>query len=77
MELEVLVKKHLAVFDVVDVGTHLIHAVGGGDADHVVDTRLAENAIDKVDGLVASVAQEDVLSKYALDLRQPVFQFPL
>ena len=77
MQLEVLVKQNLTALDVVDVGTHLVHAVGGCDAHYVVAPWLAENAEGQVDGLVAAVAEEDVLGRHALDLLQHGFQFTL
>lgn len=77
LELEIRVELHLAVLHVVDIGTDLIHAVGRLDGHHVVDARTAERPERKVDGLVAAVAQEDMLGRYLLDTPDQSLQFPL
>jgi hypothetical protein len=69
MQLEVSVQENLTTLDVVDVSAHLVHAVGRDYAYHVVATGFAEDAVGQVDGLVAAVAQKDVLGRntfYAL-----------
>jgi hypothetical protein len=53
-----LVEQHLAVFHIVCVGCHLIHAIGRFYRHHVIDLRLAESAVYEVDGLIAAVAEE-------------------
>ena len=75
--LVVLVEIDCAVIDIVDVGTHLIHTVGGCNGHHVVHARVAEDAIDQVDGLIASVAKEDVLNRNILDRRNDLLEFLL
>ena len=74
---KLLVEQHGAILHVVDVGTHLVHAVGGLDGHHVVDAGLAEAAVGQVDGLVAAVAQEDALGGHALHLGYLCLQLQL
>ena len=55
-DLVLFVEQHRAIFDIVDVGTHLIHAIGRLDGHHIVFTGIAETTVGQIDGLVASVA---------------------
>ena len=77
MHLEVVVQQDATVLHVVDVGTHLIHAVRRLDGHHVVTPRLAEDAVSQVDGLVAAVAQEYHVLGHALHLLQQLLQLAL
>ena len=74
IEQETFVEAHRSILHIVDVGTYAIHAVGGFDSHYIVNLRFGEAAIHEVDGLVAAVAEEDVLSRYALHLRQFVLE---
>lgn len=77
MHLEVVVQQDATVLHVVDVGTHLIHAVCRLDGHHVVTARLAEDAVSQVDGLVAAVAQEYHVLGHALHLLQQLLRLAL
>ena len=77
MHLIVLVEQHGAILDVVDVGTYLVHAVGGLDGYDIVFSRFTEDAIGQVDGLVAAIAQENHLCRDAFLFGYLLFQFTL
>ena len=53
---ETIVEQNLAAFNIVNVCTNLVHAVGGCYAHYVVASRFTEDAIRKINGLVATVA---------------------
>ena len=72
-----VVQKYWPVFHVIDVGTYLVHAVGGFDGHHIVNLRTGETAIDQVDGLVAAIAKENLLWLYPLVLGYQFFHIPL
>ena len=72
-----LVEQHCAILYVVDIGTHLVHAVGGLDGHYVIHARLAETAVGQVDGLVATVAQEYALGGHSLYLRDGCLELEL
>ena len=63
--------------DVVDVGGDAVHAVGRGDRDGVVDAGAAEDAVGEVDGLVAAVADEDLLPAHSFQGGDALFQILL
>ena len=75
--LELFVEQHRTVLHVVDVGTDLVHTVGGLDGNDIVAAGLTEDAVGQVDGLVATVAEEDVLLANALHLSQGCLQLEL
>ena len=66
--LEAFFKTYGAVFHIVDVGAYLIHTVGWLYCHHVVNLGFGEAAIHQVDGLVASVAEEDIIRRHTLYL---------
>ena len=68
IEKEAFVKAHRTIFHIVDVGTYAVHAVSGFDSHHIIYLRFGEATVHEVDGLVAAVAEEDVLCRYALHL---------
>ena len=67
-------ERDLAHLDVVDVGGDAVHAVGRGDRNGVVDARTAEDAVAEVDGLVAAVADEDLLFAHAFQRGDLLFE---
>ena len=71
------VEQDRTVFHVVDIGAYTIHAVSGFDGHHIVDARTGEAPVDKVDGLVAAIAKEDVALGHLLDLRDKCLQLTL
>ena len=73
----VLVEQYGAILGIVDVGTHLIHAIGRLNCNYVVDTRFAETAIGQVDGLVATIAKKNILGWYALNLAEACLELQL
>mmetsp|Transcript_7734 Transcript_7734/g.11665 ORF Transcript_7734/g.11665 Transcript_7734/m.11665 type:complete len:419 (-) Transcript_7734:12-1268(-) len=60
-------ERHLDDGDVVHLGAHLVHAVGGRRGEDPVRARPAEDAHQQVDGLIAAHAQEDLLRPHAAD----------
>ena len=72
-----LVKQHLATLNVVDVSTHLIHAIGRGRCHHIIDARTGKAAVGEVDGLIAAVAEEDTILGYPLHSRKTFLQLQL
>ncbi len=60
--------------DVGNVGRYAIHAVGGRQAEDVVDPGFAENPDQQVDGLITAVAQKNLLGPDPLDLGNLVFE---
>ena len=67
MHLEFGIERYGAIGDVIDVGTHFVHAVGGFEGYDVVETGLAEEAKEEVDGFVGTVAQEDIVGWHLLE----------
>ena len=55
---ETVVERHRAIFDVVDVGIHLVPATGGRDGHHIVSARFGKAAVEHINGLVGAVAHE-------------------
>ena len=76
-KLEVVVEQHLPVGHVVDIGTYLVHAISRLDGHHIVHSRTAERPERQVDGLVASVPQENLFGLHLLLLGNQVLQVPL
>ena len=72
-----IVQQDAAILHIVHVGTHLIHAVGGSNGYHIVLSRFGETTIDQVDGLIATVTQEDILGIHTLALTQLLLQLTL
>ena len=58
---------HFAVLHIVDVGAHLIHAVCRVYGYNIVDAGTAEDAEWEVNGLIATVAEEDVVDCNSLE----------
>ena len=48
----VLIKQHLTILHIIDVGTYLIHAVGRSDGYNIVLTRTTEHTVNQVDSFV-------------------------
>ena len=77
LDLEVLVQQYRTILHIVNVGTHLVHAIGRLDGHDVVHFRLTETAVHQVYGFVAAVAHEGVVNGYALHLLDFLLQFSL
>ena len=65
-----LVEQHRTIFHIIDVGTDLIHAVCRLYGHHIVDARTGEAAVWKVDGFIATIAEEDLIHGHAFHLCQ-------
>ena len=60
LQFEIRSEKHFAVFHIVDVGTDLVHAVGGLDGHDIVALWHTKDTEYKVNGFVAAVAEKDL-----------------
>ncbi len=76
-DVETVVERNRPILDVVDGSTHLIHAICGFYGHHVVDARLAEASIGKVYGLVATVAEANLLFFHAFNACYDLLQVNL
>ena len=65
IERKIAAECHLAIFHIVDVGAHLIHAVAGRDSHHIIHSGAAKCAIHHIDALIASHAEEYVFLSHA------------
>ena len=73
----VLIKQHLPILHVIDIGTYLIHAIGWSNGYNIVLTRATEHTVNQIDGLVGTVAQEDFLFRHTLYLTDLLLQLHL
>ncbi len=73
----VRVQRHGTELHVVDFGADLIHAVSRHGSHDIVHPRTAENPVHEVDGLVRTVAQENLFLGHALDGGKLLLDLPL
>ena len=52
---------------------NLIHAVGRADSYYVILLRFAETAVNEVDSLVGTVAEEDTFGRHTFNLAEFLF----
>ncbi len=67
----------LTAFHTVEVGQHLVHAVGGRQDNHVVLPRFAVGAKNQVEHLITTIAEKDAVGIHALDGRDALLQCAL
>ena len=77
VELVAFVEKHGLIRHVVDVGAHLVHAVGWLNGDDIIDLRSAKYPVNQVYGFVRAIAQEDAFRFNLLILRELCLDFRL
>ena len=73
----VLVEQHGAILHVVHIGTHLIHSVCRRNRYNIVLARTAEHTVNQVDGLIRTVAQENLVFRNLFNLAHLLLQFQL
>ena len=74
MELKVVIQLHLAIFDIVHIGTYFIHSIAGINGHCIINAWIAEDAINQVDGLIATIATEDAVFAHSLHFGYLLFQ---
>ena len=70
MQLEFVVEEYWAIFHIINIRTHAIHAVCRLYSHHVVYSRLAEYAVRQVDSLVAAIAEKHTFCSHTFYLCQ-------
>ena len=73
----VLIEQHRAILHGVDISTNLIHTVCRSDGYHIILARATEHTVNQVNGLIRTIAQENLVFSYPLDLTHLLFQFHL
>src|SRR5690606_4538845 len=63
IQLKITAKIYLTNGDVVDLSRNFVHTIGRRDQNHIVPTWFAECTKQQIDGLVASVAQKNMLGR--------------
>ena len=73
----VFIEQYRAILYIVDVCTYFIHSVSRRNRYHIILSWAAEYTVNQIDGLVRTVAQEDFLFSYTLNLADLLLQFNL
>ena len=74
---EVVGKRSAAIFHIVDLRTHFIHAICWLYRHHVVDAWAAEHAIDHVDAFIAAHTEENLVGNDTAHLPDASFELHL